>query len=241
MSAEAIIVVTPTTGVVEVSSADKARQERDALLASARGITAVTDRFDADCAITVQRDLKAFADLIEAGRVSVKAPYLEATRKIDALAKELAADVETEQRRLGRIVGTFELEEKRRADDERRKAEAEAARIAAEAAEKAAAAAQKEKTVEAKERAADNVFAAAQTKIVEVKQAAANVVAPRPSGVRVIQKPKFEVTDISALYKAHPEYCKLSTNDAAILAVMRANPNIQIPGLRTWWEAGASV
>lgn len=127
------------------------------------------------------------------------------------------------------------------AEDERRKAEAEAARIAAEASRAAAEAAAKERTLEAKERAADNVFAVAQTKIVEARQAAANAVPSRPSGVSVRQYPKFEVTDIKALYAAHPDYCNIEPNGSVIIGIMRQNPNIKIPGVRTWWEAGASV
>ena len=236
-----VLTITPAMGVVAVSAKEAAIERRNDLLTQARAITSVADRFDADCAIAVQRDLKAFADGIEAARVLAKEPYLTTGRDIDALAKELKAEIENEGKRVSRLVGAFELAERNRAEDERRKAEAEAARIAAEASRAAAEAAAKERTLEAKERAADNVFAVAQTKIVEVRQAAANAVPSRPSGVSVRQYPKYEVTDIRALYAAHPDYCNIEPNGSVIIGIMRQNPNIKIPGVRTWWEAGASV
>ena len=49
---------------------------------------------------------------------------------IDALADELMASVKTQERRIAGLLGAFEAEERRKADDARQKAAEEAARIA---------------------------------------------------------------------------------------------------------------
>jgi hypothetical protein len=235
------ILITPSLGSAVVTAAEAARISRDELLHQAAMVTKVEDRIDADDATNVLRSLKAFANTIETARTAAKAPALDLGRKIDALAKDLVARVEIEAARISRIVGAFEAEERRKAEEARRAADAEAARIAAEASRKAAEVRRAASNAEAGDRAADAVVETAQQQIVAVRQVAANAVAPKQAGTQVREDVCFEVTDIKALFAAHPELVVLEPNGSAIRAILRANPNLQVPGLRHWKEAKLNV
>lgn len=69
--------------------------------------------------------------------------------------------------------------------------------------------------------------------------AVATIAPTKPEGVAVRQSYKFEVTDIKALFKARPDLCVIEPNNAAIRAQIPHNQNI--PGLRIWQEAKASI
>jgi hypothetical protein len=235
------IIITPSLGDAVISSSEDARFIRDDLLKEAALVTTVADRLDADAATSTLRALKAYQTAIETARTKAKAPALEVGRKIDALAKDLSAKVVEESARISRVLGAFEAEERRKADDARIAAENEAARIAREAEAAAIQARRGAKTAEAADRASDAILEKAAEQTVAVRQQAVNAVAPKQAGTAIRTDYAFEVTDIKALYAAHPELVTLEPNGAAIRAILRANPNLQIPGLRSWAETKLNV
>ncbi len=79
------------------------------------------------------RELKEFTKTIEAARSEVKAPVLDLGKRIDALAKELTQTLEGESDRLGRLIGSWQAEQNRIAEETRKRAEAEERRIWEEA------------------------------------------------------------------------------------------------------------
>lgn len=235
------LLITPSLGSAIVTAADQARIERDQLLHQAALVVQVADRIDADDATTVLRGLKGFEVTIEQARTQAKAPVLEIGRKIDALSKELVEKVKAETGRISRVLGAYELEEKRKAEAARYAAEQEASRIAEEA---------RRKTIEvraaapdalAADRASDRVTEKAVEQIVALKQAAAQSMPTRQAGTTVREDVCFEVFDLVALHKSSPELVVLEPNGTAIRAILRANPNLQIPGLRHWREAKLNV
>lgn len=235
------LVITPNLGDAQVTAANAARAERDELLKHAAAVTTVIDRLDADHATNVLRALTAFSKRIEAARTEAKAPALDIGRRIDALAKELAHAVTTEAARVSRIVGAFEAEERRKAELVRYEAEREASRLALEAEAKANQARRQAGNDLDGDRAADAIREQAVEQIVAVRQAAAVAVAPKQAGTAVREDVVFEVTDIRALYAAHPELVNLEPNGTAIRAILRNAPNLQVPGLRHWREAKLNV
>lgn len=235
------LVITPNLGDAQVTAANAARAERDELLKHAAAVTTVIDRVDADHATNVLRALTAFSKRIEAARTEAKAPALDIGRRIDALAKELAHAVTTEAARVSRIVGAFEAEERRKAELVRYEAEREASRLALEAEAKANQARRQAGNELDGDRAADAIREQAVEQIVAVRQAAAVAVAPKQAGTAVREDVVFEVTDIRALYAAHPELVNLEPNGTAIRAILRNAPNLQVPGLRHWREAKLNV
>lgn len=235
------LLITPSLGAAVVTAAETARITRDELLHQAALVTTVTDRIDADDAIAVLRDMKEFTRTIEAQRTAAKAPALDIGRKIDALAKDLVAKVEAEAGRISRALGTFEAEERRKAEDAKRNADAEVARLAHEAQQKANEAARNAPDSLAGARAADAVVEQVQLQIASVKQTAAAVAAPKAAGTQVREDVAFEVLDIKALYASNPELVVLEPNGTAIRAILRANPNMQLPGLCHGREAKLNV
>lgn len=235
------LVLTPSLGDTQISVLDEVRQQRDALLLQASEISTVQDRLDADDATSTLKRLSDFSKEIEAQRTAAKAPVLELGRKIDALGKELVATIDQEKTRLSRLIGSFESEERRKADEERRRLQDEQLRIQQKAEADALAVAKSAKTEEQRDRAVDQVVAKAQEKIVQVQQQITQAQVKKPEGSKLMTKICFEVQDIKALYAAEPNLVILEPNGTAIRAIIKQNPNIQLPGVRHWTEQSLSI
>lgn len=119
--------------LVTSSAADEARKLRDELLASAKGHALVVDSVTQNAATETLRSLRNFYKFVETGRETAKAPILRMGREIDALAAELAGQIKTEGERLSSILGTYDLEQKRIAEEKRQEAWLEEQRIRREA------------------------------------------------------------------------------------------------------------
>jgi hypothetical protein len=226
-----LLIITPSIGEAVVSATDSAQIKRDRLVAHSAKVTAVSDRIDFDDASETLRALKSFSKEIVAAHQEAKAPVLDVGRKIDQLKKDLVAAVDSEADRISKILGAYEAEERRKAEDERRKADAEIARIAHEAQQKADAARMGNPDPLAAVRASDAVVEKAQSEIVQIRQQQANAVAPKAAGSTLREEIVFEVTDIVALYADSPALVKLEPNNAAIKAIISANPNIILAGI----------
>lgn len=245
MTTESLILITPDVGLSTVTATEAARQRRDELLNRAAGVVNVADEIDADDASISMRELKQFADLIETQRVLANEPVLTTQRAINALARDLAAAVKLQYDRISRVLGTFEAEQRRKREDAKRKADAEAARILhdaqreADAVRRAAAVLPPAAGPEAAAKV-EAIETAAVAAVIETRQAAINT-APKAAGITLRETPNFEVTDIGALFAANPTLCTVTENRRAILAIIKDNPNVQIPGIRHWLEAKTST
>jgi hypothetical protein len=235
------LVLTPTLADTQISVLEEVRQNRDALIKEAAEISTVQDRLDADDCTQILKRLSEFSKDIESQRSAAKAPVLELGRKIDALGKELVASVDSEKTRLSRLVGAFEAEERRKADEERRRLQDEQLRIQREAEKQAMEAARQAKTEEQRDRAVDQVVAKAQEKIVQVQQQIVQAQVKKAEGSKLLTKICFEVTDIRELHKAEPNLVTLEPNGTAIRAILKQNPNLILPGLKHWTEQTLSV
>jgi hypothetical protein len=210
---------------------------RDVAVLEARQITSIGDAFEAESAADALRAVSTIAKEIEEARKIVKDPVLALGKKIDETAKTFVADLITEKDRLQRLLGDHQAAEQRKADKLRREAQEEADRLAREAATAARAA--ERATTDGQAEQAQQAAAVAEVKAVEARVAVADIKRDGPSGTMLRQAYKFEVTDINALFKARPDLCVIEPNGAAIRAQIPHNQNI--PGLRIWQEAKASV
>jgi len=235
------LIVSPALTDSSVTLADAARITRDELLNQAAMVTTITDRIDFDDAMGVLKSLKAYTAEIETQREAAKAPALALGRKIDALAKELTELATTEAKRIARTCGDYEAEERRKAEEARRNAEYEAHKIAVAAREAEMKARRAAATQEQADRAADAIVEKAHTQIAELQQTAVLAAVPKTQGAKLRGDVRFEVLDIQALYAAHPELCTIEPNGTAIRAILKVNPNLQVPGMRHWIENKVSV
>lgn len=248
-----------------ITATDAARSERDKLLLIATEISTVSTADQAQRAAYVLKELKGFTREIENARTDVKGPVLELGKKIDALAKELTLKVDAEAMRVSRVLGAWQAEQNRIAEEARQKAFREEQRIREEAAAAERAASEKArreadelarkadrartdakakeyealanaKREQAEKEQAARDFAAEQA-IVNTRVNAAAVAAPKPAGVSTRKEIKFDVTDLVALYEAAPYLVNLTPNTAAIKAALKGLREGQsLPGVRHWEE-----
>lgn len=224
---------------IDVSA--EARELRDKLLVEIRKVTSVSDAFDADVAADVLKRATQLSRGIEADRNTVKAPVLALGKKIDALAKEITAELDGEIGRVSRVLGAYQLAEKQKAEAAERLARDEARRIQAEAEQNARKAAQAAPSDTEALAVESEIMDTAAAKIVETRKAIVSTVAPKASDTAVRVDVCFEVDDIVALYAARPELVNLEPNGTAIRAICKANPKLQLPGLRHWTEAKTNI
>jgi hypothetical protein len=226
-------------GSPQISLTDQARNTRDALLVEAGECQTVRDQLDADAAAELLKRIKSWTRQVESGRTTVKAPVLELSRRIDGLAAELVAQVETQSHRISRMLGEWQAAERRKAEDalrQQRRQEEELRQRAA--AQMAVAEIETDSTEQAEHRKAE-IAGQYHQQVAESRQALVASAAPRIAGTGVREDWKFEVTDIHALYQAHPQLVVLQPNNAAIRAIVKHNQ--QIPGLRIWKEASTII
>jgi len=214
---------------------------RDGLVMESGGIMAVTDAASQNHATAVAREIQAHLGDVEAARVALTAPLLEAQRKLMDLKKAHCGPLVTEKDRLGELVSAFQLAERERVEAEERARNAEIERLAQErrlaefAAQQAARVAADAKTEEAQAQADIAAADALQAQEQIEAERRAVIVAPLPevqkaSGASTKETLDFEVTDIMALVKARPELCKIEAKASAIKAVCKIGDTI--PGLR---------
>ena len=225
----------------EISIAAEARELRDKLLVEIREVTSVSDAFDADVAADVLKRATQLSRGIESDRSTVKAPVLALGKKIDALAKEITAELDGEIGRVSRVLGAYQLAEKQKAEAAERLARDEARRIQAEAEHQAREAAKAADSDTEALAAASVIMDQAAAQIVETWKAIVSTVAPKAADTAVRVDVCFEVDDIAALYAARPELVNLEPNGTAIRAICKANPKLQLPGLRHWTEAKTNI
>lgn len=217
---------------IEIASA--AYEARRIALQGSGTIRAIASVADLDAAAGALKGIKSITRAVEDSRKTEKAPVLEVGKRIDAVAKEYLAPLEAEAARLSVLVGSYQEAERRKAERIRaEEAAAQAAALAEMQAKQDAAMATGDLA------AADAAREEAADKIAESQIAVSNAEGPKADGIVTRTNWKFEVNDIEALYRAHPELCIITPNNAAIRAIIKTTRSI--PGLRIWQEAGAIV
>lgn len=216
-------------------------QARDTLIAQAKQIQAVEDELDAEVCGNTLRELQAMAKAVEANRTEVKNPVLELSRKIDGLAKEFATPIDAELGRLKAMFSKYQAEQIRRAQEAEAKRQAEARRIEEEARAKAEEQRKAEAALlegEAQPPAPEPPKAPPAELLLPLPPKPKPV--PTPAGISARTVWTFEVTDIHALYKSHPEWVQLEPLRAEINKAL-ANGLRECPGLAITQETKTTV
>lgn len=219
-------------------------------IGDAKAITAVTDAASQENATNSASRIKRILADLEKSRTSVKAPVIELGRKIDAMAKDAAASLNTEFLRLDGLIKThFRAEqEKARKEQEaldnlaRKRQERLDAEAAAQEKERLRLEAQAKKTEDPDEAAhlaqqaqeAHEAAERAREKAVAVP-AIAPVVAAKAEKMTVRKVWRFAIDDIAKVYAAQPGLVSLEIKTAATNAAI-ANGLREVPGMRIWEE-----
>lgn len=218
--------------------AQDAFDARDSLVIDAAKIRTVVSGSDAQLANDTLLDLKTFLDKIELARRAVKAPVDALASEIQKLAKDLTTAAQAEYDRVKKLLGTYQLEQQRLANEAAEKARKEEQRILAEAEEKARIAQESGRGVEKK---LEKIDAKAFEQVAMVRATAAGAAALKLTGISVRTEPAFEIEDIHALYKARPDLVKLDVDKTALKSYLKKFPKAELPGVRHWQEAATSV
>lgn len=146
-------ITTTNTELVTSSAAEEARKLRDELIGQAQACMVVKDQPSQLAATETLRSLRDFYKTIVNGKDAAKAPVLKIEREIDSLFHDLADEVKSEGERLGAILGSYDIEQKRLAEVARQEAAREERRIREEAAAKERAEAERQEKLAAQARA----------------------------------------------------------------------------------------
>lgn len=215
------------------------RKRLKELVDSASRASADNDNQAGRCA-TLIKQIDAASKAVEAARVDVKAPYLEAGRKIDAAARTLTADAETAKADVRKKVEAYLRAKAAREEAERRKREQEEA---ARRAELERAAAEEASLAAAEEREADPAIMEA-TVLAAARPQEAEPVRVRSDFGQVATARKVKVAVITDWAKAFKAVKSVpAVQDAiqkAVNALVRANQT-NIPGVEIKDDIGLSI
>ena len=205
----------------QLTIAPEAEERKLELLVQAATITEVTTNDESADAQFVSRRLAAMRIEVEKSRRAVKEPVNRIGKLIDSTANNFMAAIESEEKRITRIVGDH-AEEVARLKLEKERAEAQAfadARAARAAREAAVDAAEMtgriSDIVEARRAEREHLGAAAQRMLASDQLASTKVA----DGVRFAWD--FEVADINMLYLRDRSLVEITPRRAAILALIR--------------------
>ena len=224
----------------EVSIIPESKIIRDAAIAKAKDITTVSDSFESECAADALRDLQTLERRVEAVRKQLTAPVLRLQRDIMGKAKEFIESVSSESERIGRLLGEYQAEERKRIQEAERKARQEARRLEEDRLMRLDQERQNAITsaiFEGRSADLEKLEETATSDIVAIRQAASLAVEKGPSGISTRGKWCFEIDDFNLLFDAHPEL--FSPDEVKIRAAIKISQTI--PGLRIWREFKASA
>lgn len=200
-----------------ITLTDAAKSARDSALSASLDVVAVTSQTGRAIASDALKELHSLITDAEACRVSVKKPFIEAGKLIDAKHKEFSEPLELEKKRISGVIANYDTEQRRLADAESKRLRDEAARAENE----------RQKAIQDARKAETEAERAEQLKRAEelqaqAKAAQAAVVAapPKPAGVSSRKVWRFTVTDIRALYQAKPELCEVTHSQSRINAAI---------------------
>ena len=190
----------------QLTIAPEAIQRKTDILSASSTIQIVGDNDESAVAQRHTRQLAAMRIEVEKSRKLVKEPVNRIGKMIDTAAAEFLVEINAEEGRIKRLIGNHAEEVLRiKAEAERvERAAFEAARAAREAAEEGGIAA----VLAAKKAAAEKMEASAEVASTKIAD-----------GVRFAWD--FEVDDISAVYRAAPEFITLEIKRSAVLEWFR--------------------
>ncbi len=221
-----------------ISLTDTAQGIRSLALEAAAEIGDVKSQMSRGSASGVLVEIHGLLSSAEKCRVSVKKPYLDACKLIDAKHAEFEQGLVSEKVRISRLIANFDNEQRRLAEAEATKARQEAARIENER-QKALQDARNAATEEA--RTAKHAEAAKlQAQATEAKSAFVVATQSKPAGAPSRPVWRFTVTDIQALYAADPGLCEVTHSQSRINAAI-AGGRRDIPGIHIYQDSHIST
>ena len=228
--------ISPELFLSEIEIVAEAFELRKQAITQAESITTVTDEFEATQAASAMKQLAELEKQIESSRKMAKDPALQLGKRIDSTAKEFVESIKVEKMRMSRILGEYQIAERKKkeaAERAAREAERQAI-VAAEMKEKERLAKELDGRTGTLNEDVEKIAEDTQKEIVGIRQEVAQKHGAI-SGIKVRKKVCFEVEDVAALQKARPDL--FSPDESKIRAALKLTQSI--PGLKIWEETKA--
>lgn len=219
MSTKQLEIVPLKRNGLEITTDETFFAKRDAVLAEASMFVEIESDKQRDAATRVIQDLAEMRRAVERCRKELKEPFLQAGRDIDSKAKLALENVSEEESRLSKLAGNYQA-----------MMDAKARSLAAMS-----------QVSEMEARQAERHMALADAKTPEevdeinerFSREAAALFVPVPSEIKGRKKVDYEitVTDIHALYRAHPNCVKLEPRISEIKAVIASGAGELLKGV----------
>jgi len=194
-------------------------------LERARSITTIEDDDEEKMGVAILAEVDGALRGVEASRLELKSPLTALGKIIDGLAKTYSKELEPEKARIGKVLGSFQAEKRRKAE------EAERARLA----EFQKAEDERRKAAAANDKPAQEAAAAK----VEAIVSAEPIKATKVEGTITRTTLKYRVLDMNALFAARPDLCEILDVKSKVNVAIAVNRNI--PGLEVWEESSTTT
>jgi len=225
--------VVPNIDLASLRITADAQLQKDNALHGAKTVLAVTDADSQQVAVNHLAILKRFLKDLEASRTDVKKPAIDLGKKIDALAKETAAEVEIEVERINKIVSDFLRAQQAKAEAKRKFQES----IDRKRQEQLALEAKSLKEQGRTEEAAEVVQ---QVAIVAAQQPKPLMTPPKAHGMSARTVWKFEVLNAREILAVRPDLVKVEASPIDINRAIAAGLR-ECAGLRIYEDIQTSV
>lgn len=232
-----------------IAVSEEAVLVKQKLLTASKTLEIVWDSPTQSLAVEHMKDLKGMSKSVEKVRKEIKEPIIELARQIDAAAKNFTGDLDAEYNRLQALVNKFqsvcaEREEKLRKEALQAQRQAELKLLEEQKAlEKKAEGAigQRKLDLSAKAEALEIENKAKAEALRQEAERKLAIAAPvKSTGLTVSKVPRYEVVNLTALYSARPDLCKLEESASKINEAIRGGAK-DVPGLKIWWETQSTV
>lgn len=223
--------ITLDSGRLQSSFTSTAEALKETALTSAALIGKVENAGQQADAVAAQTELARIIRDVEKARKEAKQPIIDFGRQIDDKAKAFVKEIEAENWRIGALVNSFQELERKRVFAAQQAENARLAEIERQKAAEIAKARTHEQMEAVQEKFAERVKAEAPP--IEA------IASAKAKGQVVTETWEFEVTDIHALYRHHPNLVKLEPIRGEIKSLLKNG--VDIKGVRGWKETNSNV
>lgn len=199
-----VVMKSDSSGVARVQVSDELQKASESALAIAKGVTAVNDDETLCAAMDALGYIVDAHGHLEQARKTVKAPFADAVKKIDAAPKFLTEPLEKERDRIKLMVSNFEGERIRQAKMEQARLEEESRKLS-----------------ELAFRSSDPEHIEALQELAQEKAVEAVAARPVQQGRSVIPTYTATLKDFTKVANSNPQLLKQELNTAAVNDLIR--------------------
>lgn len=234
-----IVVASASNGAFAITIPGEAIRLKTEALNNAKHIVRITNPDEQENAIAAVSILKGLTSGLEKSRESVKKPYWDAGKAIDAKAKEYAKELDERAAVIERMIGDYQKAERAKAEAERLAAETKRKEAEAELLREQRKAAKAEADRLAAEKAAEE--AEARRIQAEIEAAEAKTASAKKKAQAELAKREQEAEDAKRAQQEAEDAAMQSEIDASEAQDAHADASATVVGIEAPKASGASI